>query len=49
MGLDGQGPLQVRADRLASQVDEADWADAARGTGPRGPGCTTGPSWRYGP
>ena len=25
VGLDGQGTLQMRADRLASQVDESDW------------------------
>ncbi len=32
-----KGPLQVRADRLASQVDEADWVRCSAGDGAKGP------------
>ena len=37
MGLDGQGPLQVRADRLASQVEEPGWVRCSAGYGAKGP------------
>ena len=33
----GEGPLQVRADRLASQVDEANWVRCSAGNGAKGP------------
>ena len=32
-----KGPLQVRADRLASQVDESDWNRCSAGDGAKGP------------
>ena len=32
-----QGPRQVRADRLASQVDELDWTRCSAGNGAKGP------------
>ena len=32
-----KGPLQVRADRLAVQVDEADWVRCSAGDGAKGP------------
>ena len=32
-----KGPLQVRADRLASQVDESDWNRCSAGDGAQGP------------
>ena len=35
--LTDKGPLQVRADRLASQVDEADWIRCSAGDGAKGP------------
>ena len=35
--LTERGPLQVRADRLASQVDEADWVRCSAGDGAKGP------------
>ena len=35
--LTDKGPLQVRADRLASQVDEADWVRCSAGDGAKGP------------
>ena len=47
-----KGLRQVRADRLASQVEESGWTRCSAGDGtkgPRDPGCTTGPPWRYGP
>ena len=45
-----KGPLQVRADRLASQDDESDWNRCSAGDGAKGPpGSTTGPWWRSGP
>ncbi len=47
--LTARGPLQVRADRLAAQVDEADWVRCSAGDGAKGPGSTTGPPWKYGP
>ena len=33
----GEGPLQVRADRLASQVDETNWVRCSAGNGAKGP------------
>ena len=47
--LTERGPLQVRADRLAVQVDEADWVRCSAGDGTKGPGVYTGPRWKYGP
>ena len=44
-----QGPLQVRADRLASGVLESAWVRCSAGNGAKGPGSTTGPRWKYGP
>ena len=41
-----KGPRQVRADRLASQVDELDWNRCSSGDGPRVLGFMTGPKWR---
>ena len=38
-----KGPLQVRADRLASQVDEADWVRCSAGG--RGQGAPAVPDW----
>ncbi len=35
--LTERGPLQVRADRLAAQVDEADWIRCSAGAGAKGP------------
>ena len=35
--LTGKGPRQVRADRLASQVDELDWVRCSSGDGAKGP------------
>ena len=35
--LTDKGPLQVRADRLASQVDPANWARCSAGNGAKGP------------
>ena len=38
MGLDGdRGPLQVRADRPASQVEEPGWVRCSAGDGAKGP------------
>ena len=47
--LTERGPLQVRADRLAAQVYEADRVRCSAGDGAKGPGSTTGPRWKYGP
>ena len=47
--LTDKGPLQVRADRLALQVDETGWVRCSAGDGAKGPRFTTGPRWRYGP
>ena len=35
--LTDKGPLQVRADRLASQVDETGWVRCSAGDGAKGP------------
>ena len=35
--LTERGPLQVRADRLASQVDEGNWIRCSAGDGAKGP------------
>ena len=35
--LTDRGPLQVRADQLAAQVDEADWVRCSAGDGAKGP------------
>ncbi len=35
--LTDRGPLQVRADRLASQVDETNWVRCSAGNGAKGP------------
>ena len=35
--LTERGPLQVRADRLAAQVDDADWVRCSVGDGAKGP------------
>ena len=35
--LTERGPLQVRADRLAAQVDDADWVRCSAGDGAKGP------------
>ena len=35
--LTDRGPLQVRADRLASQVDEGNWVRCSAGNGAKGP------------
>ena len=43
-----KGPRQVRAGRLASQVEESAWVLLSAGKGAKGPGSTTGPGWRYG-
>ena len=37
MGFDGQGPRQVRADRLASGVEECAWVRYSAGDGAKGP------------
>ena len=42
-----KGPLQVRADRLASQVEETGWIRWSAGDRAKVP-STTGPPWRYG-
>ena len=45
-----KGPLQVRADRLASQAEEPGWVRCSAGVGakgPRGPGYMSGSSWTY--
>ena len=44
-----KGPRQVRADRLASWVDESGWQRLSAGDGTKGPRFMTGPPWRYGP
>ena len=40
--LTERGPLQVRADRLAVQVDEADWVRCSAGDGQGSPGLRLG-------
>ena len=44
-----KGPLQVRADRLVSGVEESAWARCSAGNGAKGPGSMIGPPWKYGP
>ena len=47
--LTDRGPLQVRADWLASGVDQANWVRCSAGTAPRDPGSMIGLPWIYGP
>ena len=47
--LTDKGPLQVRADRLASQVDPANWSRYSAGNGVKGPRSMIGPWWRTAP
>ena len=45
-----KGPLQERADRLASGVDEANWVRRSAGNGAKGRrGSMIGPWWTYAP
>ena len=45
-----KGPLQERADRLASAVDEANWVRRSAGNGAKGRrGSMIGPWWTYAP
>ena len=44
-----KGPLQVRADRLASGVAESAWVRCSAGDGTKGPRFSQGPQWTYGP
>ena len=43
--LTDKGPRQVRADQLATGVEESHWLRLSAGNGPRVPGSTTGPEW----
>ena len=47
--LTDKGPLQVRADRLASGVLESAWVRCSAGNGSKGHGSMIGPPWTYGP
>ena len=42
-----KGPLQVRADRLASQVEESGWVRCSAGDVANGPGYMSGSPWTY--
>ena len=43
-----EGPRQMRADRLAPQVEESDWARLSAEDGAKDPGFTTGSGSRSG-
>ena len=45
--LTDRGPQQVRANLLASQVDEANWVKCSAGSGARGPRSMIGSEWTY--